>query len=603
MSGAAASGRVLPDCPEPAATTTTALRRSVRDSALAIVLLSAAIGGVIGLAVALLHEGVLLVQQIAFGVPEGRRLGSVTIDPMRTLLVPVLGGLLVGVVAMLLRRWHNRDIVDAVEANALYGGKMSMIDSLRLTLTTALSNGCGASVGMEAAYTQAGAGLASTIGQRLHLRRSDLRTLVGCGAAAAIAAAYHTPLAGAFYAFELVLGGYTLANLAPVGAAAVAAVALSGLLSDMETPLAIGRPVAVAGWDYVLCGAVGFLAGWLSILAMQAVTLAERAFRLLAVPRWLGPAVGGLGVGGLALAVPAVQGSGPGAVPPELAGGAALLAITLGAKILASALSLGSGFRGGLFSASLFLGGLFGGLLGALLDGVLPGLGIDRGLLLLVGMGAVAAGVVGAPVTMVLLVLETTQDLWAASGVLIGVVVSTIVVREAFGYSFATWRFHLRGVPIRGAYDIGWLAELTALRLMRSDAKTVLQSQSVEALRRLYPLGSAKLVFAVDDQGRYAGLIDMAVVHDPTLDDEAAETTAADLARHAGHALLPGDDARTVLQRFCEAEVEALPVLAAPGDRRIVGYVTESFALRRYSQALEKQRSADLGEQGLWGRG
>ncbi|XKH36307.1 chloride channel protein [Azospirillum doebereinerae] len=391
-------------------------RWSVRDSALAVVLLAALLGGAVGLAVGLLHEGVVGLQSLVFAVPEGERLGLSALDPVRALAVPVLGGLLLGLLVALVRRWRPRDIVDAVEANALHGGRMSLIDSLRLTVTTALSNASGASVGMEAAYTQAGAGLASAVGQRLRLRRADLRTMVGCGAAAAIAAAYDAPLAGAFYAFELVLGGYTLATLAPVGAAAVLAVAASGLLTDAEAPLALGRPVVVAGWDYAVCGVVGFLAGWLGILSMQAVTLAERAFRVLRVPRWLGPALGGLCVGGLALAVPAVMGSGPGAVPPELAGGALVLALTLAAKILASAVSLGSGFRGGLFSASLFVGGLFGGLLAALVETLLPGLGVDRGLLLLVGMGSVAAGVIGAPVTMVLLVLETTQDLWAASG-------------------------------------------------------------------------------------------------------------------------------------------------------------------------------------------
>ncbi|WP_052710304.1 chloride channel protein [Azospirillum thiophilum] len=577
-------------------------RWTVRDSVLAVVLLAALVGGVVGLAVGLLHEGVLLMQALAFDLPDGERLGQGAPGLLRTLGVPVAGGLLLGVLSMLVRRWRPNDIVDAVEANALYGGKMSLIDSLRLTVTTALSNGSGASVGMEAAYTQAGAGLASALGQRLRLRRADLRTMVGCGAAAAIAAAYHAPLAGAFYAFELVLGGYTLAVLAPVGAAAVLGVAVSSLLTGGEIPLALGRPVEIAGWDYAACGVVGFLAGWLSILAMQAVTVAERGFKRLPVPRWLRPAIGGLAFGGVALAVPAVMGSGPGAVPPELAGGALALALTLVAKILASALSLGSGFRGGLFSASLFIGGLFGGLLSVATASLLPGLGIDGGLLLLVGMGSVAAGIVGAPVTMVLLVLETTQDLWAASGVLIGVVLSTTVVRQAFGYSFSTWRFHLRGVPIRGAYDIGWLSELTAFRLMRRDAKTVPAALTVEALRRLYPLGSAKMVFAVDEGGRYAGLVDMAAIHDPDLDAAAAETRIAALARKADAVLMPGDDARTVLSRFGKAEVEVLPVLSSPTDRRIIGYVTESFALRRYSQALERQRGEDLGERGLWGR-
>ncbi len=578
-------------------------RRSLRDSVLGVLMFAGVIGAGIGLAVALLHEAVVRVQSAAFSVAHGQELGDAALaDPWRTLLVPAIGGLLLGLLVKLVRRWRSNDIVDPIEANALYGGKMSLIDSLRLTLATLLSNGSGASVGMEAAYTQAGAGIASALGQRLRLRRADLRTLVGCGAAAAIAAAYGAPLAGAFYAFELVMGAYTIATLAPVGVASVAAVAVAHWLTDPSPTLIVGRPVVVAGWDYLACGLLGFLSGWLSILAMQAVTVAERGFRWLAIPVWGRPALGGLALGALALAEPQVLGAGPGADPYQLAQGMAAMAVLLAAKIVASALSLGSGFRGGMFSASLLLGGLFGGLAYGVVETLAPGLGLDRMLLVLAGMGAVAAGIIGAPVTMVLLVLEATQDFWAASGVLIGVVVSTAVVRQAFGYSFATWRFHLRGVPIHGAYDIGWVSELTAMRLMRRDVKTILTTQTLDTLRRLHPLGAAKTVFAVEPDGSYAGIIDMGAVHDPALGGEKVLEPVRALARHADAFLRPGDDVRTVLQRFCSSEVESLPVLASSTDRRIVGYVTEAYALRRYSQELERRRGEELGERSLYGR-
>ena len=106
----------------------------------------------------------------------------------------------------MLRRWRPREVVDAIEANALLGGRMSVGDSLGLVAATLLSGGFGASVGLEAAYTQLGAALASRLGRWVELRRDDVRTLVGCGAAGAIAAAFNAPLTGAFYAFELIIG-------------------------------------------------------------------------------------------------------------------------------------------------------------------------------------------------------------------------------------------------------------------------------------------------------------------------------------------------------------------------------------------------------------
>lgn len=590
-------------CEDAAPATPAQARRALRDSPLALVVLAALLGGVVGFGVGLLHHAVVVIQELAFALPPGTHLGEpLGLPAWRVVAVPALGGLLLGVLVAVVRRFRRSEIVDPVEANALFGGKMSLIDSLRLTLATILSNGAGASVGMEAAYTQAGSGFVSFVGQRLRLRRGDLRTLVGCGAAAAIASAYGAPLAGAFYAFELVLGGYTLATLAPVGAAAGVAVAVATWVSG-PTPAVIGGPgVSIGGGDYVAYGVVGFLAGWLSIATMQLVTVSERGFRALPVPAWLRPALGGLAVGALALWVPEVMGAGRGAEPPDLSVGVTGLALLIGAKILASALSLGSGFRGGLFSASLFLGGLFGGVLALLAARYAPGLGLDAKALVLVAMGSVAAGIVGGPVTMVLLVLEATSDLWAAAGVLTGVVVSTTVVRQAFGYSFTTWRFHLRGVPIRGAQDVGWMGDLRAGRLMRRDAKTVREDLALADLRTLYPLGSAKMVFVVDEAGHYRGVVDMAAVHDPSRDTALEGRTAADMAGHREAFLLLGDDIRTTLNRFCATEAEALPVVATTTDRRVLGYLTEAFALRRYSQELERLRGEETGQQGLYGR-
>ena len=151
---------------------------------------------------------------------SGSRASS-AIEPLRALLVPSLGGLLLGVAFLLLLRWRPAREIDPIEANALHGGRMSFRGSVIVALQTIWSSGVGASVGLEAGYTQLASGLAASLGRGFHLRRADQRIMVGCGAAAAIAGAFGAPLAGAFYAFELVIGGYTPASLTPVGVAAV----------------------------------------------------------------------------------------------------------------------------------------------------------------------------------------------------------------------------------------------------------------------------------------------------------------------------------------------------------------------------------------------
>lgn len=579
--------------------------RRLRNSETVLILISAGVGAVVGFGVVLLHDFVGYLHHVVFGLGEGRYLSEgVGITAATMVIAPSLGGLIVGTLIYFVRRWRPGDIVDPIEANALFGGKMSLIDSFRLTISTVISNACGASVGMEAAYTQTGSGLSSALGQLIRLRRGDLRILTGCGAAAAIAAAFNAPLAGAFYAFELVIGSYTLAALAPVAVAALTATVVARATIGVAPIFSVdASTVGVSALDYVAFALVGFASGWLGILTMQAVTVAERVFRKIAPPIWLRPALGGFCVGLIALWVPQVLGSGHGALQNILDTRLAmpLLVAMLAAKILASAVSLGAGFRGGLFSSSLFLGSLFGALLADVVSTAYPPLEVPDTAFMLVGMGSVAAAIIGAPVTMVMLVLESTADFPATVGVLTGVVVSSVVVRKAFGYSFATWRFHLRGVPIHGAHDVGWIDDLTVVRVMRRDQKTVPESMTIGGLRKIFPRGSVKLVFVTDEGGQYKGLLDMAAVHNPELDEQAEEMRVRDLSRNARYFLLPRTNVRTALRQFSEAEEESLPVLDNPTSRKVVGYLTEAYALRRYNQELERQRSDELGTKYLYG--
>ena len=221
----------------------------------------------------------------------------------------------------------------------------------------------------------------------------------------------------------------------------------------------------------------------------------------------------------------------------------------------------------------------------------------------LVGMGSVAAAIIGAPLTMVFLVLEATGDFPLTMGVLIGVVTASTIVRLTFGYSFATWRFHQRGLGIRGAHDIGWIADLTVAAMMRADPKIVAADMSVAMLRKRYPVGSAKRIFVTDADSRYLGLLDLAKAYDETYDAQADTSLVGQLISQGDTYLLPGENVRAALARFEESESEVLPVLDSRTERRIVGYITEAYALRRYTQELERRRSAELGEHDLFSIG
>ena len=465
---------------------------------------------------------------------------------------------------------------------------------------TLFSSGFGASVGLEAAYTQLGAALASRLGRWLDLRRDDVRTLVGCGAAGAIAAAFNAPLTGAFYAFELIIGAYTLQTLAPVGIAALTGALIVRGLVGSNPIFVVWHEITISPSDYPAFFCVGLASAGLGIVVMKGVTSTEAMFRSLAVPRWARPALGGLLVGAIALPFPQILGSGHGGILRELHSGFDLpfLAGLIVAKIVASAVSIGSGFRGGLFSTSLFIGSLFGSLIGSVLARFSPDLGADPLIYTLVGMGAVAAAIVGAPMTMIMIVLETTGDFTATIGVMVGVVTAAIAVRHWFGYSFATWRFHLRGLSIRSPEDVGWINDLLVGPMMRRDPAVIAAVLPLDELRRRFPAGSIKQVFVVDDHGGLCGMIDPAGVSTP--DGVGADHTVMDAVSEIGSFLLPGDDLRTALDRFSLAAQETLPVIDNPEDRRVIGYLSEAYALRRYAHELERHRGTRQDDAGIF---
>lgn len=572
------------------------LRAFVRAHEISLVILAALIGTVSGAVVVAMSVAVAGLHAVLFNISIRERLSSqLSIDPLRALLVPSLGGLVLGVAFLLIARWRPAREIDPIEANALHGGRMSFRGSVIVALQTIWSSGVGASVGLEAGYTQLASGLAASLGRGFHLRRADQRVMVGCGAAAAIAGAFGAPLAGAFYAFELVIGGYTPASLTPVGVAAVAGYFVTHGFSALSLGIGIESFGDVRGRDLAIAALFGLLAGLFGIAIMRGVALCEA---LLAKTRlWapLRPALGGLAVGGMALLTPQVMSSGHGAL--HFTGIVSLpLAVIAGVfllKALASIVSLGSGFRGGLFFATLLMGALGGRLFAAGVDAIVPGFHLEPSVYAVIGMSALSASVVGGPLTMSFIALESTGNLWLTTAVLVAVIISTLITRELFGYSFATWRLHLRGETIRSAADVGWIRDLTVGRLMRPDLTTVMASMKIKEFREKFPLGSKTQVVAVDGAGHYVGLALIAEAHAPDVDIDKG---LIDILHYREVVLHPAMNIQEAIAVFDAAEAETLVVVEAGGERSPIGILSEAHAMRRYAEESEQRRREVVGD-------
>ena len=480
-------------------------RGVIRGSEVWLVLLGALIGVAAGLSVALIGTLSSEMHDVLFGL-SGERLSGVAVLH-KGYASPIIGGLLLGVSSWLWSRRRKTIPVDPIEANALHGGRMSMRDSLWVTIQTLVSNGFGASVGLEAGYAQIGGGLASKLGVLLRLRRNDLRVLVGCGAGAAIGAAFGAPLTGAFYGFELIIGAYSVGASAAVLAACLTGVLTARAMRAVTYAIHIPAGGALNVSDYVSMMILGDLRRFRCLDHARGQP-GRAAVRLTRLPRPVRPALGGVAIAGLALISPQVLAAGHGALtvdlPMQLPVIVLLTVIVL--KTLASVVSLGSGFRGGLFFASLFLGAMIGKLASALIVVFLPQISVDPTICVLAGMGTLAVAIVGGPLTMTFLILETTGDFVATTVVLAAAFVTSVAVRQTFGYSFSTWRLHLRGESIRSAIDVGWMRSLDRRADDAARSFDHPRRRLLAEMRRLYPLGSTQRVVVVDSDGKYLGV-------------------------------------------------------------------------------------------------
>jgi CIC family chloride channel protein len=567
------------------------LRGEIRASELWLVVVAAAVGAAAGLSTIAIGLAAHGLQQFFYNIDFDERLSAAaSIAPERLIALPIGGAILV-IATWLWVRGKRGTPVDPVEANALRGGRMSIRDSLYVAFQTIASNGMGASVGLEAAYAQIGGAAASFAGRMFNLRRSDMRTFVGAGAGAAIGAAFGAPWTGAFYAFEIIIGSYTIANAAPVVVACLAAVLITNLAHFQTMVIHIKDAPSLSFAHYLLFSGLGLVCAACGIGVMRLVGWTEMVTGRIAQVRSLRPILGGVLLAGLAFIQPQTLSAGHGAMHLDITAnlGVQALLFLLVTKVLASGISLGFGFRGGLFFASLYMGSLIGRLYAVLL-GQYTDISLDPLAASLVGMGAMAVAVVGGPFTMSFLVLETTGDFGLTAATLTASIVASVIVRETFGYSFSTWRLHLRGETIRSAHDVGWLRTLTAGRMMRTDPPSIGATASLEEFRRRFPLGSARRVIALDETKRYVGIVPTSAVYG---DQGELQRSVSELMVQKDQWLSPDMAIKEIMSVFDRSESDELAVLGA--DQTVLGVLTEAYATRRYAEELEKNRRDLIG--------
>lgn len=487
------------------------IRDLVRNEQIILSALAVAVGLLGGGGAIAFREAIEWVQLGFYGF-DGELFHSMVADHpwWWILLAPAGGGLLVGLILRFFTPEKRAlGVADVIEASALHGGRMSLNAGLRGFLISAITIGAGGSAGREGPVVHFAAALSAKVARMLHLDRSYGQTLLGCGMAAGVAASFNAPIAGVFFALEVVTGNYALRAFAPVVIASVTGTIVSRAYFG-DYPAFILPPHEIGSfWEFPAFAMLGVLSAVVAMAFVWSIDAVQKTHTRLDLPIWARPALAGLLVGAIGITFPQVMGVGyeatDQALKEELTLSLLILLIVL--KTAATAITLGSGFGGGVFSPSLFLGAMLGGAFGVVATGFFPHLSSGHGAYTLVGMGAVAGAVLGAPISTILIVFEMTGDYALTIAVMIATVIASQVMLQVFGNGFFGFQLAARGVNLAGGREGRVLRQTKIKTVMKQDFVTVQPSAVLPEVRRALTLTTYAEVFVVDEEGILVGTV------------------------------------------------------------------------------------------------
>ncbi len=576
------------------------LRRVVRNDQLILTFLALVVGAAGGFAVVVFRDAIVFVQTAFYGSGTEHLFKYVeTLPAWRVVAAPTVGGLVVGLlICYMLPGRRPVGVADVIEASALRGGHMSSAIGLRGAAVNVLSIGVGASVGREGPAVHLGAALASAIARRLRLTRTLARTLLGCGVATAVAASFNAPIAGALFASEVIVGHYALRSFAPIVIASVTGTAISRASFGDYPAFTISEHAIASYWELPAYALLGLIAGVAAMALMKGIFLAQDAAARTRLPDWAKPAVAGFMVGLMALVIPQVLGVGYGATEFALIVAFPLwllLAVGL-AKMVATSICIGFGFGGGIFSPALVIGAMVGGAYGIVVSWIMPDISAGPGGYTIVGMGAMAAAVLGAPISTTLIIFEMTGNYPLTLGVMVAVVLASVLTRQLYGQTFFTAQLARRGHHVKGGHESGLLRSLKVLDIVSHESELVTLDVALPELRTMLTGSRSGELFVVRENGALFGTITLAdmseVAFDPEFDDLIK---AGDVARMHPPVLLASDTLETALTLMRDADEEHIAVVEDAESMTFVGCVHERDVMDAYNQALLKVRREEHG--------
>ncbi|MDJ0814567.1 MAG: chloride channel protein [Desulfobacterales bacterium] len=532
-------------------------------------------------------------QTIAYGSSDELLEVVATIPWHIKIWIPALGGVIVGpLVYFLAREAKGHGVPEVMEAVALRNGIIRKRIVLVKSLASAVSISTGGSVGREGPIVQIGSAIGSTLGQILKVSADRMRTLVGCGAAAGIAATFNAPIAGSMFALEIILGDFGLATFSPIVISSVVATAVSRAYLGDTPAFIVPTYELVSVWEFPIYLFLGLFCAVVGVTFTKTLYRVEDLFDSFKFPEYLKAVIGGLILGALGLAFPQILGVGYGAMDMVLMQQIAwwLMLLLVVVKILATSITIGSGGSGGIFAPSLFLGAMAGGFFGMVVHTLFPATTASPGAYSIVGMGAVVAATTHGPLSAILILFEMTGDYKIILPLMFSCIIGAIASGQLLKDSIYTLKLGRRGVNIKEGKEVNILKSIRVSEVMTRGVETISEGCTMEVMADIIAKSKFNSFPVLDSDNSLAGIVSFNDYSEAIFNEDLKHLLVAkDLATSDVVTVSADDNLYAALEKISRKDFATLPVMSVRDPGRLVGIVSRRDIIRAYDKAVLKK--------------
>jgi len=533
------------------------------------------------------------VQKISYG-SDADLIEIIPLIPwLQWIWLPALGGLVVGqLVYFLAKEAKGHGVPEVMEAVALKSGLIRKRIFVIKSLASAVCIGTGGSVGREGPIVQIGSGIGSTIGQILKISADRRRTLVGCGAAAGIAATFNAPIAGSMFALEIILGDFGLATFSPIVISSVAATVVSRHFLGDTPAFIVPAYELISAWEFPLYVILG---GFCALVAMAFIDLLYRfedLFDLLKFPDYLKASLGGILLGAIGAFFPHVLGVGYGSIDLSLMQMISwwLMLILILCKIFATAITIGSGGSGGIFAPSLFMGTMAGGFFGFIVHTLFPEFTATAGAYSIVGMGAVVSATTYGPLTAILMLFEMTGDYKIILPLMMTCIISSAVIRQLTAGSIYTLKLARKGIDIKAGKEVNILKSIGVREVMNVEPETLSEGLGMGKLADRISKSKYSSFPVINGQNELTGMLSFLDYHDAVFDEDLRDLVVVkDIATSQLITVSIDENIFDALEKISVHDFSILPVVSGNDNRKLLGILTRRDIIAAYNKALVKK--------------